>query len=80
MCELLETVFLVVGESFRSLGFAYGIAAQSVSIILPEVLDAIYDSLQPTYLKVHIMSIRNLLNVPEHIKGFLTLNLNCSTT
>lgn len=47
--------FLATGNSFRSLQYLFRIPQCTISTIVPEVLDAIYDALAPTYLKVTIL-------------------------
>lgn len=44
--------FLATGNSFRSLQFLFRIPQCTITTIVPEVLDAIYDALAATYLKV----------------------------
>lgn len=45
--------FLATGNSYRSLQFVFIISPSSISVIIPEVLDAIYTVLAPRYLKVN---------------------------
>ena len=44
--------FLATGESYSSLRFATRISASQLGVIIPEVCDAIFDSLSEDYLKV----------------------------
>ena len=44
--------FLATGESYSSLRFATRISASQLGVIIPEVCDAIFDSLSKDYLKV----------------------------
>ncbi|XP_037810045.1 uncharacterized protein LOC119602536 [Lucilia sericata] len=43
--------YLATGESFRSLQFVFRIPFNTISVIVPEVCNAIYNVLQPEYLK-----------------------------
>ncbi|XP_037821853.1 uncharacterized protein LOC119610629, partial [Lucilia sericata] len=44
--------YLATGESFRSLQFVFRIPFNTISVIVPGVCNAIYNVLQPEYLKV----------------------------
>lgn len=50
--------FLATGHSFRSLQYMFRIPQCTITTIVPEVLDAIYDALAPTYLKVNTFFYR----------------------
>lgn len=49
---VLTLRFLATGESFRSLQYLFRIPATTISTIIPEVLDAIYNVLVNEYLRV----------------------------
>lgn len=49
---VLTLRFLATGESFRSLQFLFRIPASTISVIVPEVLEAIYKVLVGEYLQV----------------------------
>ncbi|XP_067142183.1 uncharacterized protein [Centruroides vittatus] len=44
--------YLATGEMFRSLAHQFRVAHNSISVIIPEVLDAIYQSYKSEYLRV----------------------------
>lgn len=44
--------FLATGDSFRSLQYLFRVPANTISVIIPEVLDAIYQVLPGEYLMV----------------------------
>jgi hypothetical protein len=44
--------FLATGDSYQSLSFAFRISPSSISHIIPEVCEAIYNRFKDTYLKV----------------------------
>lgn len=44
--------FIATGDSYRSLEFLSRISRKTISVIVPEVLQAIIDGLQEEYLKV----------------------------
>lgn len=46
--------FLASGDSFRSLEFLSRVSRKTISKFMPEVLKSIYESLQPTHMKVKI--------------------------
>ena len=50
LCVTLR--YLATGESFRSLGFQYRIHWSTVSKIIPEVLDAIFDKLKGEFFNI----------------------------
>ena len=43
--------FLAMGDSYKSIGFSYRIGQPTVSLIVAETCEAIWEALQPTYLK-----------------------------
>ena len=43
------------GESFQSLQYSHRISKQSISSFVPQVCDALYQSLKDKYLKVHVV-------------------------
>lgn len=49
---MLTLRFLAAGDSFRSLQYLFRIPDSTISIIIPEVLDAIYKVLVGEYMKV----------------------------
>lgn len=49
---ILTLRFLATGDNFRSLQYLFRIPANTISAIVPEVLDAIYKVLVDEYLKV----------------------------
>lgn len=44
--------FIATGDSYRSLEFLTRVSRKTIGNIVPETLNAIYESLQPQYLKV----------------------------
>lgn len=52
--------FLSTGNSYRSMQYLFIIPACTISKIIPETLDAIYEVLAPKYLKVHSFIISRL--------------------
>lgn len=46
--------FLATGDSFKSLQYLFRIPQSTISVIIPDVLDAIYTVLKENYLKVRI--------------------------
>lgn len=44
--------YLATGNSFKSLAYVFRIPQCTITTIIPEVLDAIYNALAPTHLKV----------------------------
>lgn len=44
--------YLATGESFRSLQYIFRIPHNTISIIIPDVCDALYRVLSPNFLKV----------------------------
>lgn len=46
--------FLATGDSFKSLSVLFRIAANTISIIIPEVCDALYACLKDQYMKVSV--------------------------
>ena len=44
---------IFTGESFHSLGFSYRLGERTISSIVTETCDAIYQNLKDRYLKVH---------------------------
>lgn len=53
---VLTLHFLATGNSYRSLQYLFMIPQCTISNIIPETLDAIYEVLSPHYLKVHFFS------------------------
>lgn len=58
-CERLAVTlrFLASGDTFKSLSVVFRIAPNTISLIIPEVCDAIYKTLKDEYLKVNHKSI-----------------------
>lgn len=52
---ILTLRYLATGDSFRSLQYLFRIPANTISIIIPKVLDAIYKVLVDDYLKVCVL-------------------------
>lgn len=50
---VLTLRYLATGDSFRSLQFLFRIPVSTISTIIPEVLDAIYEVLVDEYLQVN---------------------------
>lgn len=64
--------YLATGSSFRTLQYPFRIPQCTITTIIPEVLDAIYNALAPTYLKVCSCSFTCELYM--RITYFLSLN------
>lgn len=55
--ERLAWRYLATGENFRSLQYLFLIPASTISSIIPEVLDAIYQVLKDGYLQVNSFNL-----------------------
>lgn len=49
---VLTLRFLATGESYRSLMFSFRIPVSTISSIIPETCEAIYECLKDIYMKV----------------------------
>lgn len=60
-CERLAVTlrFLASGDTFKSLSVVFRIAPNTISLIIPEVCDAIYKTLKDEYLQVTYTYIAN---------------------
>nr|XP_022905462.1 uncharacterized protein LOC111417424 isoform X1 [Onthophagus taurus] len=61
--KLMVTLrFLATGDSYNSLMYLFRIPACTISIVVPEVCKAIFDTLKETLLKVSLLLLYLLLN------------------
>lgn len=49
--------YIASGDSFRSLEFLTRVSRKTIRYFVPEVLKAIYEALQPIYLKVNALRL-----------------------
>lgn len=59
--------YLATGQSFRSLQYVFRIPQNTISRIIPPVLDAIWSVLKDTYLRVIISIYSNCFRSPKNI-------------
>lgn len=64
--------YLATGENFNSLRYLFRISQPSISLIIPEVLDAIYKVLVDDFIKV-IIFFSEVFNITNQLKFFIYL-------
>lgn len=73
LCVTLR--FLATGDSYKSLMYLFRIPANTISIIIPEVCDAIYSVLKDEFLKVNAKCSYYLSVFIYELRYFCVLNL-----
>lgn len=69
--------FLATGNSYRSLRYYFRLPQCTISKIIPETLDAIYEVLAPTYLKVN-QNLSNMKANPTYLYIVIYLKVPCT--
>lgn len=59
-------MFFFLGDSYKSLMYLFRIPANTISIIIPEVCQAIYDVLKDEYLKVRNMTFTRYIFINKN--------------